>query len=144
MTDMTRYVGGFGISPCGHTQAGGVTSDVEPRFMSSRPVDRQRNVSRSQVLRFLVYCYSSWTEIPDVVVRVSEDGGLTFAPAFGPSGFVAPYDGHASNITRYKGHSLVIYIHKTALWPFAEKVVIEYEGVDEYGNSATRTAVRWW
>jgi len=143
-TDMTRYYGGYGIAPCGHTKAGSADSDVEPRFLSSRPVDKQRNVTVSQVLRFFVYNYSSFTDIADIVVRVSEDGGGTFSLAFDSSGFASPYDGANSKIRRQDGHTLAIYLQKTSDWPVASKIVIEYEGADEYGNIATRTApIRW-
>jgi len=144
MTDLTRYVGGFGISPCGHTRAGGDTSLIEPRFLSSRPVDKQRNVPVTQVLRFFVYCYSSFMEIADSRVRISEDGGLTFVPVFGSGGFGAPYNGTHSKVLRYDGHTIAVYIHKTADWPLASKIVIEFVGVDEYGNVATRIAPVWW
>jgi len=144
MTDLTRYGGGFGIAPCGHTQAGGYTSSIEPRFLSSRPVDKQKNVPGTQVLRFFVYCYSSFTEIADITVRISEDGGLTFASAFDSTGFIAPYDDVNSKILRYDGHTIAVYVHKTSVWPVSSKIVIEYEGADEYGNVATRTApLRW-
>lgn len=143
-TNLTRYYGGHGIAPCGHTQAGGTDSPVEPRFSSSRPVDKQRNVPVGQVLRFLVYNYSSFTDIADIVIRVSENAGSTYATAFNSSGFVAPYDGANSQIKRYDGHTLVIYLQKTSNWPVSSKIMIEYEGIDEYGNTATRTApIRW-
>lgn len=144
MTDLTRYRGGYGIAPCGHTLAGGTASPTEPRFSSSRPVDKQKNVPVTQVLRFFVYNYTSFTDIADIVVRVSEDAGLIYTPAFDSTGFLAPYNGAKSQIKRYDGHTLVVYLQKTSNWPVASKIMIEYEGVDEYGNTATRTApIRW-
>jgi hypothetical protein len=101
-------------------------------------------VAVTQVLRFFVYNYSSFTDIADIVVRISEDGGATFSVAFNSSGFASPYNGTNSQIKRYDGHTLAIYVQKTSDWPVASKIVIEYEGVDEYGNTATRSApIRW-
>jgi hypothetical protein len=98
----------------------------------------------TQVLRFLVYNYTSFTDIADIVIRVSENSGLTYAPAFDSTGFIAPYNGANSQIKRYDGHTLYVYLQKTSDWPISSKIMIEYEGVDEYGNTATRTApIRW-
>jgi hypothetical protein len=101
-------------------------------------------VSVSQVLRFFVYGYTSWTDIADITVEISEDAGVTFGPAFNGSAFVAPYDGANSKILRYDGHTLALYIQKTANWPLGEKVVIRYTGLDEYGNDATRVSPVIW
>jgi hypothetical protein len=98
----------------------------------------------SQVLRFFVYNYTSFSDIADIDIRISEDAGATYAPAFNHTGFLAPYNGAKSQIKRYDGHTLAIYIQKTSNWPVGSKIMIEYEGVDEYGNTATRTApIRW-
>ena len=144
MTDMTVYRGGLGIAPCGHTTCGGQSSPIEPRFLSSRPADRQRNVPVDQVLRFFVYGYSSWTDIPNITVSISEDAGLSFVPAFDSTGFLAPYDGANSKIIRVDGHTLAVYIDKVGDWPRGTKVVVQYSGQDEYGQDATRvTPVLW-
>lgn len=144
MTDLTSYRGGHGISPCGHTRAGGAASLIEPRFLSSRPSDKQKGVSLTQVLRFFVYNYTSFTDIPNIRIRISEDAGATFVAAFDSTGFLAPYDGVESKIQRRDGHTLAIFIQKASNWARATKIVIEYEGEDEYGNVATRVLpVRW-
>jgi hypothetical protein len=97
-----------------------------------------------QILRFFVYGYSSWTDIADISIEISEDEGLSFSPAFDGSAFVAPYDGTNSKIARIGGHTLAIYIQKTADWPIGTKVVIRYTGLDEYGQDATRAVPVVW
>jgi hypothetical protein len=144
----SSLTGGCGIDPCGQCECGTPKSDIEPRFVFSRPLDGQRNVPLTQVLKFTTYCYSSWIEIPDSVVEISEDGGLTFEIAFNgfvdPDSFYAPYDGPHSKVRRTQGHELTFYIQKNGNWPIAQKCYVRYTGNDEFGQQATKTNALVW
>jgi hypothetical protein len=141
-------VGGCGIDPCGQCECGTPKSDIEPRFLFSRPLDGQKNVPVTQVLKFITYCYSSWIEESVSVVEISVDGGLTFDLAY--NGFVStdafypPYDGARSKVRRTQGHELTFYIQNTIAWPIAKKVYVRFTGHDEFGQQATKTSALVW
>jgi len=141
-------IGGCGIDPCGQCECGTPKSDIEPRFLFSRPLDGQKNVPVLQVLKFITYCYSSWIDTTTAVVEISEDGGLTFDIAFNgfvdPEVFVAPYNGTYSKVRRTQGHELTFYIQKTAPWPIATKCYVRFTGNDEFGQQATKTNALVW
>ena len=140
--------GGCGIDPCGQCECGTPKSDIEPRFLSSRPLDGQKNVSLTQVLKFTTYCYSSWIDYGVSVVEISVDGGVVFDIAY--NGFVdvnvfnAPYDGALSKVRRTQGHELTFYIQSTNPWPVAKKVYIRFTGNDEFGQQSTKTSALVW
>lgn len=140
--------GGFGIIPFGRSQFGHGFPDIEPRFLTSRPLDKSINVSQDATLKFTTYCYSSWIDIDDPLpgtqVDISEDGGLTFVPAFASDVFISPYDGGNSKFRRTEGHEITFYIQKTSDWPIQTKVIIRYTGVDNYGQVATKVAPMVW
>lgn len=138
-----RYKGGLGISPCGRTECGNAQSVIEPRFLSSIPVDQQRNVPVTATLKFITYGFSSWVDIPDVTVEISEDTGNSWSIAFDGADFLSPYDGVLSKIRR-QGHSLIFYIQKTSSWPEGQKILIRFTGVDEFGQYASKVAPVVW
>lgn len=145
---VSAMTGGCGIDPCGQCECGTAKSDIEPRFVFSRPVDRASNVPLAQVLKFTTYCFSSWIEVATSVVEISEDGGLTFNYVFNgfvnPLVFYPPYDGAQSKVRRPQGHELTFYIHKTSNWPIAQKCYVRYTGNDEFGQQATKTSAVVW
>jgi len=140
--------GGCGIDPCGQCECGTPKSDIEPRFLFSRPLDGQKNVSLTQVLKFITYCYSSWISEEVSVVEISVDGGLTFDLAYNgfveTEAFYPPYDGSLSKVRRTQGHELTFYIQSTVPWPTAQKVYVRYTGHDEFGQQATKTNALVW
>jgi hypothetical protein len=138
-----RYGGGFGILPCGRSECGNAKSTIEPRYLISRPVDEQQNVDLDATLKFITYGFSSWIDIADTKVEISEDNGGSWALAFDGSNFQAPYDGGYSKIRR-DGHSLIFYIQKTDYWPVDETVIIRFIGHDEFGQAATKEAPVVW
>ena len=135
-------VGGCGIDPCGQCECGTPKSDIEPRFLISRPLDRQRNVPLTQVLKFTTYCFSSWIDLATVAVQISEDAGVTYDFAFNgfvdTSLFFSPYDGSLSKVRRTQGHELTFYIQKTSNWPIAKRCYVRFTGNDEFGQQATK------
>ena len=133
----TRYEGGLGISPCGRTECGNAESVIEPRFLTSTPPDQQPNVPRNTQLRFVTYCFSSWIDIADVTIELSEDAGGSWVPAFDGVNFISPYNGANSKVLRDE-HSLIFYFQKTALWPEDQKVIVKFSGIDEFGQYATK------
>ncbi len=145
---MAVKVGGFGIIPFGRSQFGHGFPDIEPRFLSSRPLDKSINVSQDATLKFTTYCFSSWIDVdeplPGVQVEISEDAGNTFVPAYASGAFVAPYDGVNSKVRRTEGHELTFYIQKTADWPLSTAVMIRYTGVDNYGQVSSKEAPVVW
>ena len=138
-----RYRGGFGILPCGRSECGNAKSDIEPRFLFSRPADEQQNADLDAVLKFTTYCFSSWIDIADCKVEISEDGGGVWAVVFDGTDFQAPYNGGYSKVRR-DGPSLIFYIQKTSYWPVDTTVVVRFTGHDEFGQAATKeTPVVW-
>jgi hypothetical protein len=139
-----KYGGGCGIAPCGQTEGGNSKSDIEPRFFFSRPIDKQKNVPLNQILKFDTYCYSSWIDIVNILIEISEDGGGTWVPAFDGTSFIAPYNNLRSGVIRSSGHKLTFFIQKISNWLSNSRIVIRFTGTDEYGNSATKvTPVTW-
>lgn len=138
-----RYEGGLGISPCGRTECGNAQSVIEPRFLVSSPADQQHNVDTSIQLRFVTYCFSSWIDIADTTVDISEDSGFSWNVAFDGENFLSPYDGSNSKIRR-DGHSLVYYIQKIAKWAEGQKILIRFTGIDEFGQYASKEAPVVW
>jgi len=133
-----RFIGGLGIIPFGQSQFGHGDPKTEPRFLTSRPLDKSVNVPTDVTLKFTTYCFTSWIDFPGTQVEISEDGGGTYNLAYDGSAFVAPYDGVNSKVRRTEGHALTFYIQKTLPWPVATKVVIRYTGPDNYGQIATK------
>jgi hypothetical protein len=140
-----RYHGGFGILPCGRSECGNAKSDVEPRYNVnlSTPQDGQIEVPTDAALRFTTYCFSSWVDIADVRVHITEDEGDTWILAFDGSDFHAPYDGLNSKIAR-SGHELIVYIQKTVSWPPQKRIMVKFTGVDEFGQGATKNPPVVW
>jgi hypothetical protein len=141
----TDYRGGYGIIAFGQSEYGNAQSTIEPRFLGSRPADRAFNVPVTEVvIKFTNFSYSSWVDISTVLVEVSEDAGLTYAPAFQTEAFVAPYNGAQSKWRRPEGHSMSFYIHKTAVWPIGTKVLVRFTGTDEFGQTSTKSSPVMW
>jgi hypothetical protein len=138
-----RYRGGFGILPCGQSACGNAEAIIEPRFLWSRPSDAQKNVDLDVTLKFITYGFTSWIDIADVEVSISEDNGATWNPAFDGINFLAPYDGTYSKVRRDR-HNLIFYVQKTDYWPVDETVVIRFVGRDEFGQAATKEAPVVW
>lgn len=133
--------GGFGIAAYGRSEYGNAKSDIEPRYSASTPYNGERNVPLEHFIKFEVYGFSSVIDIPNIRLAVSEDSGETFNPAFDGTDFLAPYTG---KIRRPDGQRLWMYIYKTGLWPVRTKIVVQFEGTDEYGQEATANIpVKW-
>jgi hypothetical protein len=102
---------------------------------SGNPTDAQ--------LRFVTYGFSSWIDIADVRVTISEDNGATWNLLFDGINFQPPYDGALSRVSRV-GHELIVYVQKTAEWPEFETIQVYFEGHDEFNQVATKaTPVVW-
>lgn len=141
---MTRYGGGFGIAPLGQSETGHPKCDIEPRFYTSKPVDKQSNVATNTWLRFDTYCYSSWIDLENITVEISEDNGVTYTTAYNGSSFLPPYDGTNSKVRRPDSHTIRFWIDKAGLWPINETVKIKFTGIDEFGNSTSKEAPVIW
>ena len=139
----TRYYGGLGISPSGQTECGNAASVIEPRYLISVPADQQHHVALTAALKFITYCFSSWVDIADTTVEIDEGSTGVWTPAFDGENFLSPYDGANSKVIR-DGHNLIFYIHKTDDWPKDQKVLIRFEGQDEYGQVASKEAPVVW
>jgi len=135
------YRGGYGLDAYGRHQYGNAASAVEPRFESSTPNDGQHNVLVTQALKFTTYCFSSFVEIPNIRVQVSEDGGGTFVLAFDGSAFLPPY---AGRMCRADGQRIVCYLRKMGNWPPNKKIVVRFSGADEFGQEASKVSPRKW
>jgi hypothetical protein len=133
--------GAWGLVPYGRSQYGSKASDVEPRFETSIPNDGQHNVPVTQALKFTTYCFSSFVEIENIRLEISEDGGGTYAPAFDGISFVPPYSGR---VRRPDGQRITFYIVKASDWPPHEHVLIRFSGADEFEQEATKVpTVKW-
>lgn len=135
---------GLGIDACGCSVCGNSYSEYEPRFDTSVPVDYSKNNPRGVIIKFDTYSFSSWVDISDCVVSISEDEGLTYSPAYLGSAFVAPYDGAASKVRRPDSQRLRFYIQKTALWPLRTRILVRLTAYDDFGDAATKVIpVKW-
>ncbi len=133
--------GGYGFTTHGHSQYGNARSDIEPRFSFSSPPDNLRNVSIISPIKFEVYCYSSYIDMADMLIEISEDGGTTYATAYDGSTFLAPFSGR---IQRPDGSRIWIYIFNSAPWPPQEEMVVRFSGYDEFNQEATKEIpVEW-
>lgn len=133
--------GGYGNVGYGRSQCGNASSDVEPRFSASIPGDGQINVPTDAPIKFEVYLYSSFVELDRMRLRISEDGGDTWNPAFDGTSFQAPYTGR---IRRPDAQRIWIYIQKTGFWPLMSEIQIECTAPDEFDQPATKNIpVRW-
>jgi hypothetical protein len=132
------------MDSCGRSQCGNGSSVIEPRFSMSMPLDKSKNNAREVILKFDTYAFSSWVEVGDCLVEVSEDGGATYATAYAGVTFVAPYDGAASKIRRPDSQRLRFYIQKTSLWPVKETIVVRMTTFDDFGQAATKVAPVLW
>ena len=135
------YRGGYGLDAYGRHQYGNAASAIEPRFESSTPNDGQHNVPVTQALKFTTYCFSSFVDIPNTRVFISEDGGATFVPVFDGAAFLPPFTGR---IRRADGQRLVCYIKKMGNWASNKKIVVRFGGADEFGNEASKVTPRKW
>jgi len=141
---MARYRGGFGISPLGQSEMGHPKSDIKPTFMQSKPLDGSVNVPTNIWLRFDTYLFSSWIDIENITVEISEDNGGTYVLAFDGTAFLAPYNGINSKVRRPDSHTIRFWIDKAGLWPLEETVKIRFTGVDEFGNLSVKEAPVVW
>jgi len=139
----TRFGGGLGISPCGRTECGNAQSVIEPRFLTSVPADKQLTAPLNSELRFVTYCFSSWIDIADITIEISEDDEVTWLPAFDGENFISPYSGPHSKVLR-DGHSVIFYIQKLAPWPVNQRVVVRFSGSDEFNQQASKEAPVVW
>jgi len=136
-----NYRGGYGLDAYGRHQYGNAASVVGPRFEKSTPNDGQHNVPVTQALKFTTYCFSSFVDIPNTQVSISEDGGVTFVTAFDGTSFLAPYTGR---VRRVDGQRLTYYIQKMGVWPSNQKIVVRCSGADEYGNESNKMLPKKW
>ena len=133
--------GGFGQAAYGRCQLGTPSSDIGPRFYTSKPSDGTSNVARDVWLEFYTYYYSS---VPafygpaevEIAVEISEDGGDNYNDAS-----IAPY---ALTIKPFDGQRYWTKIVKTGLWADNEEIVIRYTGIDEHGNPSTKEVPVIW
>jgi hypothetical protein len=133
--------GGYGLDAYGRHQYGNRSSDVEPRFELSVPLDGQHNVPVTQALKFATYYFSSFSDTSNILVYISENAGSTFVLAFDGTTFQAPY---AGRIRRVTGQRLTCYITKTTNWTVNQKIVVRFVGADDFGNEATKIAPKKW
>jgi len=138
------YRGGFGINSWGRSEYGNAKSDIEPRFLFSRPSDGQVGVDRDAWLKFSLYMFSSWVNLSDLYLEVSEDGGVIFTPAYDGSDFLAPYNGVTSNIFHESSQVISFIIVKNDLWPPNELIQIRCVGQDNYGQDVTKNPPVTW
>jgi hypothetical protein len=141
MTTLSGKTGAWGFVPYGRAQFGSKASAIEPRFETSIPNDGQHNVPVTQALKFTTYCFSSFLDISNTRVFISEDGGATFALAFDGTFFLAPYTGR---MRRADGQRLVCYLQKLGNWPPNKKIVVRFGGADEFGHEASKVFPRKW
>jgi hypothetical protein len=139
-----KFNGGFGISPFGQSEMGHPKSDIKPTFLQSKPLDASIDVPTNVWLRFDTYLFSSWIDIEDITVEISEDNGATYNLAFDGTVFAAPYDGLNSKVRRPESHIIRFWIDKAGLWPPEETVKIRFTGVDEFGNVSVKEAPVVW
>ena len=136
--------GGYGLSSYGRSEYGNGRSRIEPRFNTSRPVNHETHVRLDQFLKFSTYCFSSWLDLSDLTVEISEDSGISFTPAYSGGVFIAPYASANSKVYRPDSQQLCVIIQKTSLWPDNMRVVIRFICTDEFSQDATSTVpVRW-
>lgn len=139
-----EYRGGFGITAFGQSEMGHPKSDIEPRFRRSKPLDGSLNVPTNVWLRFDTYLFSSWIDIENITVEISEDNGATYNLAFDGTTFIAPYNGANSKVRRPDSHTIRFWIEKAGFWPPEETVKIRFTGVDEFGNVSSKEAPVVW
>jgi len=142
--------GGFGHVGFGRCNYGQGTSEYEPRFSDSDPVDGSVGVSIYQfTIRFTLYCFASrvqWGADSGLLVEVSEDGGGSYSPAYRLGVFVSPYNGANSRIEpqNIDGQEFVMHVHKTSPWLDDKEIKVRVTAFDEYGEPATkRVPVEW-
>lgn len=136
--------GGYGLSSYGRSEYGNGRSRIEPRFNTSRPVNHETHVRLDQFLKFSTYCFSSWLDLSDLTVEISEDNGASFNIAYSGGAFVASYAGANSKIYRPNSQQLCVIIQKTSLWPDNMRVVIRFTSTDEFGQIATSISPVYW
>lgn len=141
---MTLYYGGFGVTSFGQSEMGHPKSDIKPTFLQSRPLDGSVDVPTNVWLRFDTYLYSSWIDIENITVDISEDNGAVYNPAFDGTVFIAPYNGINSKVRRPDSHTIRFWVHKAGLWAPEETVKIRFTGIDEFGNVAVKEAPVVW
>jgi hypothetical protein len=130
--------GGFGNLAWGRHQNGAPSSNIEPRFQLSSPVDGAINVLLDSWIEFYIYCYSSTLSPDDLAnsTTISEDAGATYLPA---------HDSPYSIVVRpYDGQRMWIKIRKSQAWRRNSTIVVGVSQLDEFGNEATKTAVVEW
>ena len=136
--------GGYGLSSYGRSEYGHGKSDIEPRFDTSVPLNHATHVPLSQFLKFTTYCFSSWLDLSDLLIEISEDSGASFNPAYLTGSFQSPYDGTNSRIFRPDSQRLTVMIEKTALWTANTEVIIRFTGTDEFGQAVTSIIPVYW
>jgi len=135
---------GFGHAQFGRSQYGGMLSDIEPRFISSNPVDESTGVSILYVaLQTSVYCFSS--RIQDITVEVSENGG-DFIDAYVNGSFISPYNASDSYVDFHQAdpQETIIKIEKDVPWDTNITVVVRITAYDQFGNQATKESPVVW
>lgn len=139
---MTSLYGGYGQAAYGRHQYGASSSDIEPRLLSTKPIDGSSGAPATQVLEFIVYYYSSVPDIEGVNVdtavqiELSVNGGTSF--------FIPQVPDYTITKRSLDGQRYWFKIIKATPWPRNVWVVIRYRGTDEYGNVVTKvTPVLW-
>jgi len=139
---MVGLFGGYGQAAYGRHQYGAASSEIEPRLLSTKPLDGSSGVAASQVLEFIVYYYSS---VPDILgvsvetavrIELSVNGGTSFFTPQAPD--------YAVTMKALDGQQYWFKIIKATPWPRGVFVVIRYRGTDEHGNVATKTTPIVW
>ena len=136
--------GGYGLSSYGRSEYGNGRSRIEPRFDTSRPVNHETHVRLDRFLKFSTYCFSSWLDLSDLIIEISEDSGASFNIAYSGGVFVAPYAGVNSKVFRPNSQQLCTIIQKTDLWTDNARIVIRFVGTDEFEQAATSVIPVHW
>lgn len=135
---------GFGQVAFGRCQFGQVSSDIEPRFLKSLPVDEGVGISVLFVaMKTSIYGFSS--RVQEVRVEVSEDGG-DFRDAYVNGSFIPPYDGPDSYVDFHQADPQVAMVKVEKDEPWDENIIVQVRvtAIDEFGQEVTKVApVKW-
>ena len=137
--------GGWGIAPWGRADWGNAKSSYAAGYEVSTPENHALYVPLTQVIRCTTYAATSWIDLENYTVEISEDDGVTYSPALASDGiFVYPYNGLRSKIYRKDSHRLVVVFHKRSQWTANTRVVVRVAGVDEFGVDVVQTPTLFW
>jgi len=150
---MGKLYGGYGQHAFGRAQYGAATSEIEPRFSYSNPVDGAENIPQGQFVTFETYYYSShpdiidhahWGLCPNIKLEVSVDGGSNFETIFDPENMLDDAPGYTVRVRVKDGQTVWGLIESNTGWPFLQEVIFRYTGMDEFGNESTKETPVYW